>query len=100
MDNNKFAMAAKIWKEMSAIHEKEHNTAEAIKTDEKATNWSANKRSGNIATASTVIRRVCSLLLLSSASVSSVSYDPDNRTSNANALWIKVDDIVRGCGGL
>jgi tetratricopeptide (TPR) repeat protein len=39
MDNNKFAMAAKIWKEMGAINEKEHNTAEAIKTYEKAANW-------------------------------------------------------------
>jgi len=38
MDNNKFAMAAKIWKEMGAINEKEHNTAEAIKTYEKAAN--------------------------------------------------------------
>jgi hypothetical protein len=43
--DNKFAMAAKIWKEMGVINEKEHNTAEAIKTDEKAANWSANKRS-------------------------------------------------------
>ena len=43
MDTNKFAMAAKLWKEMGAINEKEHNTAEAIKTYEKAANWSANQ---------------------------------------------------------
>jgi hypothetical protein len=78
---------------MGAIHENEHNTAEAIKTDEKAANWSANKRSGSSANLRASVRRVCSLLLLLPAYVSSTSYESDNSTSNANALWIKVADL-------
>jgi len=38
MENNKFAMAAKLWKEMGAINEKEHNVAAALQTYEKAAN--------------------------------------------------------------
>jgi hypothetical protein len=62
MDNNKFAMAAKICKKMGAINEKEHNTAEAIKSYGMAANWSANKQISRDAHLTALVS--CSLLLL------------------------------------
>lgn len=36
MENNKFSMAAKIWKEMAGMQEKEHDTRAAINSYQKA----------------------------------------------------------------
>ena len=41
MENNKFAMAAKIWKEMGTLHEKEHNAVGAMSCFQKAADWCA-----------------------------------------------------------
>lgn len=41
MENNKFAMAAKIWKEMGMLHEKEHNAVGAMSCFQKAADWCA-----------------------------------------------------------
>lgn len=38
MENNKFSSAAKIWKEMGALQEKEHSSAAAMASFEKAAN--------------------------------------------------------------
>jgi len=36
MENNKFSQAAKMWKEMGMLYEKEHDTDNAIRTYQKA----------------------------------------------------------------
>jgi tetratricopeptide (TPR) repeat protein len=40
MENNKFAQAAKLWKEMGVLYEKEYNTNDACKAYQKAADWS------------------------------------------------------------